>query len=100
MSCQDGSNEINMFGLPEDEQYVDEKDTGDEPFRDSQPTQISRDPHLTCMKLLTRKQKTSPTASASAETIRLPSVGQQMQKTSPTAGASVNRIRLPGARLQ
>jgi len=32
MSCQPGSNEIDMFGLPEDEEYVDEKDTGDEPL--------------------------------------------------------------------
>ena len=40
MSCKDGSNEIDMFGLPEDEEYVDEKDTGDEPLRgpDSKPT--------------------------------------------------------------
>jgi len=42
MSCQPGSNEIDMFGLPEDEEYVDEKDTGDEPLRDSQPTQIDK----------------------------------------------------------
>jgi len=40
MSCQHGSNEIEMFGLPEDEDYVEETDTGDEPLRDSQPTQI------------------------------------------------------------
>jgi len=31
-----------MFGLPEDEEYVDEKDTGDEPLRDSQPMQIGK----------------------------------------------------------
>ena len=31
-----------MFGLPEDEEYVDEKDTRDEPLRDSQPTQIGK----------------------------------------------------------
>jgi len=54
------------------------------------------DPHLTCVKLLTRKQKT-PTDGASAERIRLPSIWQHMQKTSPTAGASAERIRLPGA---
>jgi hypothetical protein len=42
MSCQAGRNEIDMFGLPEDEEYVDEKDTGDEPLRDSQPTQIGK----------------------------------------------------------
>jgi hypothetical protein len=42
MSCQPGSNEIDMFGLPEDEEYVDEKDTGDEPLRDSQPMQIGK----------------------------------------------------------
>jgi len=41
-SCQPGSNEIDMFGLPEDEEYVDEKDTRDEPLRDSQPTQIGK----------------------------------------------------------
>jgi len=32
MSCQHGSNEIDMFGLPEDEEYVEETDTGDEPL--------------------------------------------------------------------
>jgi len=44
MSCQYGSNEIDMFGLSEDEEYVDETDTGGEPLRgqDSQPTQISK----------------------------------------------------------
>jgi len=44
MSCQHGSNEIDIFGLPEDEEYVKEIDTGDEPLRgqDSQPTQIGR----------------------------------------------------------
>jgi len=51
------------------------------------------------MKVLMRKQKT-PTAGASAERIRLPSIRQQMQKTSPTAGASAERISLPGARQQ
>jgi len=51
------------------------------------------------MKLLMQKQKT-PTAGASAERIRLPSVQQQIQKTSPTAGASAERIRLPGAGQQ
>jgi hypothetical protein len=58
-----------------------------------------RDPDLTCMKLLTREQKT-PTAGASAEWIRLPHVRQQMQNTTPTGGTSAERIRLPGARLQ
>jgi hypothetical protein len=53
--------------------------------------------HHTCMKLLTRKQKT-PTAGTSAERIRLPSIWQQMQKPSPTAGGSTERIRLPGSR--
>ena len=37
-----GSNEINLIGLPEDEEYVDETDTGDEPLPDSQPTQIGK----------------------------------------------------------
>jgi hypothetical protein len=31
MSCQHESNEIDIFGLPEDE-YVEETDTGDEPL--------------------------------------------------------------------
>ena len=38
--CQHGSNEIDMFGLPEDEEYVKETDTGDKPHQDSQPMQI------------------------------------------------------------
>jgi hypothetical protein len=39
-SCQHGSNEIDTFGSPEDEEYFGETDTGDEPLRgqDSQPT--------------------------------------------------------------
>jgi hypothetical protein len=44
MSCQHGSNEIDIFGLTEDEEYVDKIDTGDDPLRgqDSQPTQIGK----------------------------------------------------------
>ena len=44
MSCQHGSNQVNIFGLPEDEKYVDETDTRGEPLRgqDSQPTQIGK----------------------------------------------------------
>jgi hypothetical protein len=44
MLCQHGSNEIDMFGLPEDEENVEETDTGDEPLRDSQPMQIGYQP--------------------------------------------------------
>jgi len=44
MLCQHGSNEIDIVGLPEDEKYVDETDTGGEPLRgqDCQPTQIGK----------------------------------------------------------
>jgi hypothetical protein len=44
MSCQHESNEIDtdMFGLPEDKEYVEEADTGDEPLRDRQPMQIGQ----------------------------------------------------------
>jgi len=42
MSCQHGSNEIDIFGLPEDEEYVAKADTGDEPLQDSQPPQIGK----------------------------------------------------------
>jgi len=42
MLCQHGSNEIDMFGLPEDEEYVEETDTGDEPLQDSQHMQIGK----------------------------------------------------------
>jgi len=44
MSCQHGSNEIDIFGSPEDEEYVDKIDTGGEPLRgqDSQPPQIDK----------------------------------------------------------
>jgi hypothetical protein len=38
------------------------------------------DPHLSYMKLLTRKQKTSPKAGASAERIRLPGARQQQSR--------------------
>jgi hypothetical protein len=39
MSCQHGSNQIDMFGLPEDEEYVEETDTADDPLQASQLTQ-------------------------------------------------------------
>jgi len=44
MSCQHESNEIDIFEIPEDEKYVKETDTGDEPLRDSQPTQKGGQP--------------------------------------------------------
>jgi len=44
MWCQHGSNEIDIFGLPEDAEYVKETDTRDEPVlgQVSQPTQIGK----------------------------------------------------------
>jgi len=44
MLCKHGSNKIDIFGLAEDEEYVEEIDTRDEPLRgqDSQPTQIGK----------------------------------------------------------
>jgi len=46
MSCLHESNEIDtdMFGLPEDKEYIEETDTGDEPLRrqGSQPTQLGK----------------------------------------------------------
>ena len=42
--CQHGRKEINMIGVPEDEEYVEETDTGDEPHRDSQTTRIGSQP--------------------------------------------------------
>ena len=44
MSCQHGSNEIDIVGLSEDEENVEKSDTGDEPLRgqDSQPTQSGK----------------------------------------------------------
>jgi hypothetical protein len=36
MSCQQEINEIDIFELPEDEEYVEESDTRDEPLRDHQ----------------------------------------------------------------
>jgi hypothetical protein len=100
MSCPHGSNEIDMVGLPEDEEYVDEKIPEMSLSEIVNLRRQVRDPHLTCMKLLMRNQKASRTASASAGRIRLPSVWQQMQNTSPTAGASAEWITLPGARQQ
>jgi len=44
MACQRGSNEIYIFGLPEDEEYVEITDTGDKPLRDSQLTQTGSQP--------------------------------------------------------
>jgi len=44
MFCQHGCNEINIFGLPKDKEYVEETDTGHEPLRGqaSQLTQIGK----------------------------------------------------------
>jgi hypothetical protein len=44
MSCQQGSNEIDRFGLPDNEEYVGETDIGDEPLRgqDSLRMQIGK----------------------------------------------------------
>jgi len=44
MSCQHGSNEIDIFELPEDAEYVNKIDTRDEPLQgqDSQPRQIDK----------------------------------------------------------
>jgi len=44
MSCQRGSNEIDIYGVPENEEYVEESDTRDEPLQgqDSQPMQIPK----------------------------------------------------------
>jgi len=44
MLCQHKCNEIDLFELPEDEEYVEQTDTGDESVRDSQPTQIGTQP--------------------------------------------------------
>jgi len=44
MSSQHESNEIDLFELPENEEYVEETDTGDEPLRHRQPTQIGSQP--------------------------------------------------------
>jgi len=46
MSCQHESNEIDMVGLLEVEEYVEETDTRDEPLQgqDSQPMQIAKRP--------------------------------------------------------
>jgi hypothetical protein len=44
MLCQLGSNDIDLIGLPENEEYVDEIDTGDEPLhgQESKHTQIGK----------------------------------------------------------
>jgi len=42
LSSQHESNEIDIPGLPEDEEYVEETDTGDEPLSYCQPTQIGK----------------------------------------------------------
>jgi hypothetical protein len=42
MSCQHGCNEIDIIRISDDEEYVEETDTGDKPLRDSKPMQIGR----------------------------------------------------------
>jgi len=81
MSSQHESNEIDMFGLPEDEEYVEETDTGDEPLRDSQPTQIGKrskshkheapdeEAENAHSRLLRREDQTAQRSAANAENI-------------------------------
>ena len=81
MSCQHGSNEIDMFELPEDDEYVEETDTRDEPLRDSQPTQIGKrsKPHMyeahdeeaeiAHSRRLCREDQTAQRSAANAENI-------------------------------
>jgi hypothetical protein len=68
MPCQHGSNEFDIFGLPDDEKYVDEIDTGGEPLRgqDSQPTQIENIAHS---RHLRREEQTAQYSAADAENI-------------------------------
>jgi hypothetical protein len=60
-SCLHESNEIetNMFGLSEDKEYMEEQILEMSLSEDKTVNLCSqvRDPHLTCMKLVTRKQK-------------------------------------------
>jgi hypothetical protein len=44
MSCQHETNEIDIFELPEEVEFVEESETGDEPLQDSQPMQIRSQP--------------------------------------------------------
>jgi len=81
MSCQHESNEIDMFGLPEDEEYVKETDIGDEPLKDSQPMQIGKrckyhmhkapdeDTENTHSRCLRREDQTAQGLAANAENI-------------------------------
>ena len=81
MLCQYGTNKIEKFRSPEDEEYVKETDTRDEPLQDSQPTQIGKrskfhmheapdeEAESTNSRHLCQNDQTAPRSAADAENI-------------------------------
>ena len=104
MSCQHESNEIDIFELPEDEEYVEESDTGDEPLRDSQPTQIGKisKSHMpkapdeeaknTHSRHLRREDQTAPRSAANAENIAHSRRLRQEDQTAQRSAANAENI--------
>jgi len=104
MSCQHGSNEIDIVGLPEDEEYVDEIDTGGEPLRgqDSQPTQIGKrstslmheapdkEGENTHIQRLRREDQTAQRSTANAENI---THSRRLRREDQTARRSAAAIK-------
>jgi hypothetical protein len=60
MSCQYESDEINIFELPEDEEYVEETDTRDDSLQASQRTQICKRSKSHMRKALDEEAENAP----------------------------------------
>jgi hypothetical protein len=111
MSCQHESNEIDMFGLSEDEEYVEETDTGDEPLRgqDSQPTHIGKRPaslmheapdeeaEIARSRRLRQEDQTAQRSAAEAENAHSQRLRREDQTAQRSAAAIKKSSRVPPA---
>jgi hypothetical protein len=94
MLCQHESDEIDMFELPEDEEYVEETDTGDEPLRDSQPTQIRSQPTQIGNRSKSHMHKASDKDAENAHGRRLRRENQTAQRSASNAENIAHSQRL------
>jgi len=94
MSCQHESNNIDMFDIPEDEEYVEETDTGDEPLRDSQPTQIRSQPTQIGKRSKSHMHKAPDEEAENAHSRRLRRVDQTAQRSAANAENIAHSRRL------
>jgi len=94
MSCQHETNEIDMFELPEDEEYVEETDTGDGPLRDSQPTQIGSQPTQIGKRSKSHMHKAPDEEAENAHSRRLRRQDQTAQRSAANAENITHSRRL------